>query len=157
MASWANLTLDSTILQGIAPVDLYDPDTGAFDETRSTVYLDQAKGYIQMRLMREIPMACEKAGGPEEFLDAAVDIAKDAITTTLQQLLSYAFLIHYYDQQALGMGSVMFERMGMMREKFDMTLQAFVRYIMLDEDFVDQVNSLASPGLTSDMRPVWVG
>jgi len=159
MGAWADLTLASATMKGIAPVDLMNPDTGVYDSSRvSTDYLAAAKRYIQTRLTKDLPTFISEADGAEEFMDAAVTIAKSHINDLIQEMLAHAFLIRYYKQEATGRNNLFVERGIMAQEDFDMAIQAFIQIIRLDADFLTQAQSTTdSTTLSQHGVPVFIG
>jgi len=158
VATWTSVTIDAATLQGIAPVDLMDPDFNEVDSTRATTaYLAQAKRYIELRLMRELSFFVEKADGPAEFMDAALAINKGHITSLIQSLLAYCFLFHYYEQEAMGSGSSFVDRALLMKSRFEEAFNAFCSYIRLDTDFIDQAESTTDNTLSRHAGVTWVG
>lgn len=158
MGSWSSLSLSASTLKGIAPVDLLDPEFESYDTQRITSErVTQAKRYIQMRLMRELPGFIEKADGPEEFLDAVVDVNKAHLNDLLQMLLAYSVLFHYFEQEAIATGTAYEDRAGYMRKYFEETLNAFSTYIRLDEDVLDEAETTTENALNVDSAVTWVG
>jgi hypothetical protein len=158
MGAWSSLALSTTTLKGIAPVDLLDPDFEAHDTERTTAErVTQAKRYIQMRLMRDLSGFVERADGPAEFLDAVVTVDKSHLNDLLQMMLGYAFMFHYYEQEAIGSNTIYEDRGGMMRKYFEESLNAFVTYIRLDEDVLEQAESTTDDALSTDSAITWVG
>jgi hypothetical protein len=158
VATWTSVTIEAATLQGIAPVDLTDPDFNEVDSTRATTaYLAQAKRYIELRLMRELSFFVEKADGPSEFMDAALAINKSHITSLIQSLLAYCFMFHYYEQEAFGSNSGFVDRALLMKSRFEEAFNAFCSYIRLDGDFMDQAESTTDGSLSRHSGTTWVG
>lgn len=156
--AWNDLALSATTLQGIAPVDLTDPDFGGHDTARATsAYVTQAKRYIEMRLMREMAYFVEKADGPTEFMDAAIAINKGHINSLIQLMLGYAFLFHYYEQEALGVTGSFIDRAELQKHRFEEAFNSFCTYIRLDLDFIEQAETTTDNDLSVNSGTTWVG
>lgn len=159
MGAWDSLTLASSTMKGIAPVDLMDPDTGIFDPDRLTTdYVSAAKRYIQTRLMKEMPTFISEADGPEEFLDAAVTINKAHINDLLQEVLAHAFLFLYYDQEMVARNSTFSDRSSIARDRFNEAFQALTQMLRLDAEFLAQSQSTTdSTNLARHAVPIFIG
>ena len=156
--TWSSVTINTATLEGIAPVDLTDPDFDSPDTTRATTaYLAQAKRYVELRLMREMTYFVEKADGPNELMDAALGINKGHITSLIQSILAYCFLFHYYEQEGLSSTGVFVDRASLMKERFEEAFNAFCTYIRLDEDFLDQAETTTDSDLSLNSATTWVG
>ena len=142
MGFWANLTLDADVMDGIAPIDLRDPDFDTYDtDAISTNVANEAKGYIEMKLFREFPEMIRDADGPQEFLDAALDIAKTPITSLVKRTWGYCVMWQYYEANAMSNTSIQIDSSGWMREKFDMAFHALVQQLRIDPDFITQLET----------------
>lgn len=158
MGSWANLTLDDDVMDGIAPVDLRDREFGKYDtDAISTNVQNEAKGYIEMDLYDRFPEMIRDADGPGEYLDAALDINKTDITNLINRTLGYCTMWQYYEQQALSPNSIQIDRSLMMEKKYQKALSALVKQLRIDEDFVDQIESTVDDDMDKHSAPTWVG
>ncbi len=155
---WSDLTLTAATLKGIAPVDLTDSDFDTHDSERITAdRLSQAKRYIQMRLMRDIPQFIEKTDGPAEFLDAVIAVGKAHLNDLLQMMLGYAVLFHYYEQEAISSNTIYEDKGMIMRKYFEEAFNAFSVYIRLDKDVLQQSQTTAEGTVPLDAGVTWVG
>lgn len=154
MGLWASLTLDATTLKGIAPADLQDPDYGSYDSQRATTDMVQsAKEYIEVRLVGAVPHMIVKSPGPVAFMDAACSISN--VANVIQQMLARAFLYTYYGSEHFTVSDVYaFKRDEQMR-LFDQSFNAFVNYIKLDDDFIDQLETTADTGMGKYNGVIW--
>lgn len=146
MGSWADLILDNSTLDGMAPADLSDPEFGEFDTQRkSTDRVDNAKDYIKLRLAGAMPELMATAPSPEAFMDAAVD-TQNAVDL-LQQLLGRAFLFFYYgDERFSSLDIYEFKRQEQ-KMLFDEAFNAVVNFLLADEDFLLQLETTSETGL----------
>lgn len=158
MGSWANLTLDSSVMDGIAPVDLRDRQFDTYDtDAISTNVFNEAKGYMEMRAMRDHPEMMRDADGPQEYFDAALDINKAHITSLVKRTLGYCTMWQYYGQQALSPNSIHIDRSVMMKQRFEEAFDALIRQLRIDEDFVDQLETTVDDDMDQYVSRTWVG
>lgn len=155
MGAWADLPLDAATLKGMAPTDMTDPTFNEHDSQRATDdTVQNAKDYIGVRLVGAIPSLIVKSPGPDAFMDAAVAITNMA--NTIQQMLSRAFLYHYYSGEAFSNLDIYEFKKEQQMNLFDEAFTAFVTYIQLDVDFLEQLELTSDTGLDKYKDIVWV-
>lgn len=158
MGAWTSLTLDSSVMEGIAPIDLRDSDFGTYDtDAISTNVANEAKGYIEMKLIREYPEMIRDADGPIEYLDAALDIAKTHITSLVKRTWGYCVMWQYYEANAMSNTSIQIDRSGWMREKFDMAFHALVQQLRIDPDFIEQLEGTVDDDMSKHKSRTFMG
>ena len=158
MGSWADLTLDNDVMDGIAPVDLRDADFGTYDtDAISANRLGEAKGYIELKAMREYPEMMRDSDGPQEYFDAALDVAKTHLTSALNRTLGYCIMWQYYEQEALSANTIMIDRSEMMMDRFSMAFHALMQALRIDEDFIDQLETTVDDDMDRHSSRTWVG
>lgn len=157
MGSWADLTLDADVMDGIAPVDLRDRDFDTYDtDAISTNVFNEAKGYMEMRAMRDHPEMMRDADGPQEYFDAALDIAKTHITSLVKRTLGYCAMWQYHEQQALSPNSIQIDRSLQMKQRFEEAFGALIQQLRIDEDFVDQIETTVDDDMDGWVSRTWV-
>lgn len=159
MGSWADLTLSTSTLKGIAPVDMIDGDFGVFDsDVITTDKLDEVKRYIEIRIISKDPLLADRADGPEEFMDAAIDINKPHVNKLIQAMLGYRFVQLFYETQAMGSRGVFNERGELFEHRFNEPFFAFMGYILRDKDFFDQLDTTTDDAVANFRGPRgWIG
>lgn len=158
MGSWTSLTLDNSVMDGIAPIDLRDPDFGTYDtDAISTNVANEAKGYMEMKLIREYPEMIRDSDGPIEYLDAALDIAKTHITNLVKRTWGYCVMWQYYDANAMSNASIQVDRSGQMREKFEMAFGALIQQLRIDSDFITQLEGTIDDDMSKHKSRTFVG
>jgi len=158
MGSWADLTLDNDVMDGIAPVDLRDPNFDSYDtDAISANMRDEAKGYIEMKSMREFPEMMRDADGPGEFFDAAIDVGKTHLTGAVNRTLGYCVMWQYYEQQALASNSMLVNRSAMMYDRFEMAFNALIKQLRIDSDFLTQLETTVDDDMDTHSQDTWVG
>jgi hypothetical protein len=158
MGAWADLTLAAATLKGLAPVDLLDPDSGLVDTARATTEMvAQAKRHVQTRITAELPRMVNDADGPIEFLDAASGLAKTHIDDLLQEMLGYAFLMLYYEQEGLSRQGVYSQKAELAAHRFEGAFHAFSRVIVLDEDFITASEATTDNWMNKYSHPIFIG
>lgn len=159
MGSWADLTLADATLKGIAPVDMIDGNFGIFDtDINETNRLNEAKQYIEMRIVSNDALFAERADGPQEIMDAAIDINKTYIDNLIQRMIGYKYVQAFYETEAMGGNSLFLTRAEMMEFRFNETFTALMRVLMRDPDFFDQLDGTTDEDLAAFEGPRnWVG
>jgi hypothetical protein len=158
MGSWTDLTLNNDVMDGIAPIDLRDPDFDVYDtDAISTNVANEAKGFIEMRLSNEFPDMINDADGPIEFLDAALDISKAHVTNLVNRTVGYCAMWQFYETQAMSNSSIQINRAGWMRERFDMAFHALVHQLRIDSDFVTQLETTVDDSMGRHSAPTFMG
>lgn len=159
MGSWANLTLADATLKGIVPIDMRDGDFGTFDtDINEANRLAEVKRYIEMRVTSRDPLFADRADGPEEFMDAAVDIGKGHVNSLIQAMLGHKYAQYFYETEALGGQSYHVEKAAMQEYRFNEVFDAFMAYIVNDSDFFDQLETTTDDDITPFYGPRgWIG
>lgn len=159
MGSWANLSLAAATLKGMAPVDMRDGDFGTFDtDVINTDILNEAKAYIEIRVTERDPLLADRADGPAEFMDAAVDINKTHVNSFIQRMLGYKYTQMFYETQAMGTRGIYDVQAERFEHRFNEVFSAFMGYILHDKDFFDQLETTIDDDIDS-FRGVrsWIG
>lgn len=157
MGSWADLTLDNDVMDGIAPIDLRDPDFDTYDtDAISANVRDEAKGYIELKMMREYPEMMRDADGPGEYLDAAIDIAKTHFTSAINRTLGYCVMWRHYETNALSQNTMMIDRSDIMRDNFEMAFHGLIQGLRIDSDFITQLETTVDDDMDRHASRTWI-
>jgi len=149
MGSWADLAIEDATLKGVIPIDMRDGDFGTFDTTVKTAdRVNNVKRYVEMRVIQRNPLFSERADGPEEFMDAAIDINKAHVNKLIQSMLGFKFAQDFYETEALGTGSYHIEKAAMNGYRFNEAFDAFMGYIVNDSDFFDQLETTTDSNIS---------
>jgi hypothetical protein len=111
-----------------------------------------------MRIVANDALFAERADGPQEIMDAAVDINKTYIDNLIQRMIGYKYVQAFYETEAMGGNSLFLTRAEMMEFRFNETFTALMRVLMRDPDFFDQLDGTTDEDLAAFEGPRnWVG
>lgn len=159
MGSWADLSLSASALKGIVPVDMVDRDFGTFDtDVIDTDTLNEVKAYIEIRVTEKDPLLADRADGPAEFMDAAIDINKAHVNSFIQRMLGYKYAQFFYESQAIGARGMYDLQAERFEHRFNEAFFAFMGYILHDKDFFTQLETTVDDDMDK-FRGVrnWIG
>lgn len=159
MGAWSDLALANDTLKGVAPVDMVDGDFGSFDtDVQTDELLAEVKRQIEIDVIARDPLFADRADGPIEFMDAAVNVGKGHVDSLIQSMLGYKFTQLFYETQAMSGRGIYTDRAELFEHRYRATFIAFMGYIVRDKDFFRQLQSTVDDEIGSfrDGRN-WIG
>lgn len=145
MGAWADLQISTSTLKGIAPADLVDRATGAFDPRRITAdMLAAAKQRVVQALTPTWRTQMSQLGSAEAFMDVFAGMSD--LSTYLQHSLAWAGLSIYYWQHRNGRDSRFADSAEYADKMLKESLRALVAYAETSADLDDAMEAALPPG-----------
>lgn len=136
---------------------MQDPDFGIFDsDLIEDNRLNEVKEYIELRIMGRNALFADRADGPEEFMDAAIDISKGHVDSAIQRMVGYLYTSNFYENESLSASGLFVDRAEKFMAKFEEAFDALMKYLQRDPDFIDQLETTTDHDLGPFTQTSWV-
>lgn len=129
MGAWADLTLTTATIRGIAPFDVVDRDSGLVDAHLLTSdAVAAAKNLVVVEIISKADQFVDQAGGYPAFFDAVAADDDTGLALLLQQVVGWAFILEHYRTERIAVDDRYDADMKMAAGRLDRSIVALLKY-----------------------------